>query len=148
MICSTLILIYLSLWTSLGQSVHRVHCYVLVKKLAHVGGFVKVTTRNAEHIFFLHLFYIWIFNSLLYLRAYRGPMKINFLKIILVCIHREAIQRNNFWWYIINNAHKERGTLENEILFVTVRVGYTELIMFYHPKGRYHMWIIKKSIFK
>jgi hypothetical protein len=36
--------------------------------------------------------------------------------------------------------HTRKGvTLENEILFVTVRVGYTELIMVYHPKGIYHM---------
>jgi hypothetical protein len=34
---------------------------------------------------------------------------------------------------------RKGGALENEILFVTVWVGYTELIMVYHPKGRYHM---------
>jgi hypothetical protein len=32
--------------------------------------------------------------------------------------------------------HTRKGwTLENEFLFVTVRAGYTELIMVYHPKG-------------
>ena len=32
-------------------------------------------------------------------------------------------------------TQRKGGTLQNKILFVTVRVGYTELIMRYHPKG-------------
>jgi hypothetical protein len=33
--------------------------------------------------------------------------------------------------------HTRKGkTLEDEILFVTVRVGYTELTIVYHPEGR------------
>ncbi len=63
-------------------------------------------------------------------------------KILRSSLTDEILFENYFLYVYIEKQYKRTmhtrkgGTLENEILFVTVRLGYTELVMVYHPKGR------------